>query len=411
MRHVVLALLLLVPALAGCAEDAGLPTGNATPTPTPSATPLPTATPTPVAPADLGWSFASCGWDAGARRADGPDVAAAVVGDDGEARVVRYARGDGNYTVAATSEARLAQPSPSAAAPPLVHAEGALYAYGPSPGSADTAPRLLKLDAVSLEVVASREAQDVVAMAARDGILYVAGERLATFDLDLRPLADIELPLKVGPSGKMAHDILLHGDTAYLLDDVVMPLFILRVDVSDPRAPRVIDRQQIDGGHLPAHFVADGRWLVLENWGGRSGAYEAIHAFPLGDGVAEKRWVISRSTHDMETGGSRSFEGRTIVAALPAEPVWVLTGDGGGDLALGRLTVDVDRETQMLCEYGITLERLADGPSRARIDRAGGVIAASYGDAIVVMDERTGAAHLDAAWKAGGGVLAVAVVG
>ena len=86
---------------------------------------------------------------------------------------------------------------------------------------------------------------------------------------------------------KNADDIIIAGDRAYLLDDVMAPLFIFEVDVSQPAQPTVIERVEGRGinAHLTLQWVdtAAGYWTVSQWEEMRSGSFQTLITIPLHD--------------------------------------------------------------------------------------------------------------------------------
>ncbi|HEX2022395.1 MAG TPA: hypothetical protein VHH36_06750, partial [Candidatus Thermoplasmatota archaeon] len=217
----------------------------------------------------------------------------------------------------------------------------------------------------------------------------VAGDHLRVFTPDLLPLGEVELPLKESWAGKVAHDLVVHDGVAYLIDDVVSPLYVVRVDVRDPSAMVVLERREVFGGHLPGHWLEPdaGRWMVLETWGGRGGSHLAVHALPMRGGGEIESLTLSRTSFDFLGGGNRSTEGLSIVAVTGTSPAWaVVAGEEGA--RVGRVRVAGDMATASLCDAGLDLGAAPeDAPyPAAGVDRADGFVVGFWGSTVFAID-------------------------
>ena len=385
-RVATLALALLLLPLAGCLLEPAPadPTPRPT-TPTPAVVTPPTHDWPSLKETDGAWRVARCAWGEGTTAAP-PDLLVAVDGPGGDVWLRRLSWQEGQYAVAREGEVFLAKPEPFVAPYAVEGVGGEVFAYGGTRGDGG-GPALLRLD-TDLRVAARREVGAFASMAAHEGVLYVAGHSLRTFDRDLNLLDEVELPLKESWAGKMAHDLIVHDGTAYLIDDVVMPLYVLRVDVRDPRDLRVIDRQEIHGGHLPGHWIdaRNARWFVLQQWGGRGGGHESLHPFPLGPGEAEEPWRLHAFQSGWIDGGNATDEGFGIRALLDREPQWVIAASMEG-ARFGRLEPDLDAKALDFCQHPLDLPIEGEAPPSASLDRGAGFVAGAYGRTLFLVDE------------------------
>lgn len=350
--------------------------------PAPSPSPSPSPSPFPFPPperTDGAWRISGCGWG-DSTPAPTPDLVLAVVGHGGDAWLQRARPHADRVETVAQSDAFLAAPAAYGARHGLAVDGEDVYAYGGT--RAEGGPALLRLDG-DLRVLTRAAIPEYAAMAARDGVVFVAGDWLRAYDRGLALLGEIELPLKDSWSGKTAHDMILHDGIAYLLDDVVLPLWVIRVDVRDPAAMRVIDRVELSGGHLAAQWIdaADGRWMVLGSWGGMGGGYEEIVALPLGEGGSQGGFTSSSSRHDPLDGSNATREGFSLRAVLP-DGSWALAADEDG-AHLGRFDVDAAAKTVDLCE--VPFELTTDGPRDARLVGGDGFVAGTFGGTLFVV--------------------------
>ncbi len=117
--------------------------------------------------------------------------------------------------------------------------------------------------------------------------------------------------------GKDAHDVIVEGDVAYLLDDIYQPIFVFTVDVSRPTAPRVIGRADLSAvnAHLKAHWrdAAARRWHVVSESTTMGGSDQFVATF-TDDALAD---APRRTTQFQSSYGG------------PGEGVWMSAFGGG----------------------------------------------------------------------------------
>lgn len=130
-----------------------------------------------------------------------------------------------------------------------------------------------------------KEGRGIAAAATYEQQLLVAvnGE-LQVLDRELKAVGKVKLPTGL-PFPKDAHDILVHQQRAYLLDNIVIPRWIFVVDLTQVSAPKVAGTLKVSGvyQHLSAQWIAPkvGRWVVAQNSGGRGGASQTLLFMPL----------------------------------------------------------------------------------------------------------------------------------
>jgi hypothetical protein len=120
------------------------------------------------------------------------------------------------------------------------------------------------------------------AAALGEHLLVAVNGELWVLDPRLRPVGKVKLP--TGSFPKDAHDILVEGKRAYLLDNIMLPRFVFIVDLSTVRSPRVVGKLKVEGIylHLKAQWLAPGadRWVVIQGTAGRGGSTETALFLP-----------------------------------------------------------------------------------------------------------------------------------
>lgn len=144
-------------------------------------------------------------------------------------------------------------------------------------GGEGMAKKLLILDAKFNEVD-SFNIRKIYDFDVRDGIAYLlVNEGLMLLDTNKKMPDAI---LQVEGFVKPAHDIIIRDNYAYLLDNIVMPLYIHIIDISDPRNP-IKHTKEFEGvnSHLAAQDVVEGKWYVLEVMTVMNGHFEFVNVY------------------------------------------------------------------------------------------------------------------------------------
>lgn len=144
------------------------------------------------------------------------------------------------------------------------------------------------------------------------------------------------------PLPKTAHDVFAVEGEAFLVDDIMRPLWIHRVDVSNLQRPKVTSRQEIKliNGHLGVQWVdLDANlWHVTTVSNHRTGMEVGLYSQPLdkGEAVSRTLWAIQRPG-DTPVGDA-VWEPQTFLwRVTKTKPFWGLArqGDAMKVVALG----------------------------------------------------------------------------
>lgn len=184
---------------------------------------------------------------------------------------------------------------------------------------------------------------EIAAMAINGEIVFVGTEgKLILLDRDLETLGQVNLEL----GKKNTHDILVYQSIAYLLDNVIEPTYILRVNVSNPVRPQIISNSHIFGinHHLRKQWLNPelNQWCILQSYGTQAGSGENIILLPLDlktGGVNLERSQFSGFISPFDRNSSilgyqainqtsfsepREFIGIELLAANPLPPLWAV---------------------------------------------------------------------------------------
>jgi hypothetical protein len=90
---------------------------------------------------------------------------------------------------------------------------------------------------------------------------------------------ELETPIK-SIEGKSIDDILIRGNTLFLVDNILYPKYIFAYDISEPDNPRHAGTEKLPGNGTYEHIYKgdiNGNWMILFSSGyGRRGAFQHI---------------------------------------------------------------------------------------------------------------------------------------
>lgn len=209
-----------------------------------------------------------------------------------------------------------------------------------------TQAKIVKLSR-GLEKVKVREFAEIAAIDIDGETIFVGTEgRLVSLDRDLEILGEVDLELPSFRGGKKnTHDILVYDSVAYLLDNVIEPTYILRVDVSNPSHLQIISTFDIVGvnHHLKRQWLNPdlNQWCILQSYGTQAGSGENIITFPMNLSTGSTDFSRSQIPFPFEFNSMASgyqaisysdfmgseFEGTELITVTPLPPNWAVIHD------------------------------------------------------------------------------------
>ncbi len=187
----------------------------------------------------------------------------------------------------------------------------------------------------------SKKFEKISVLAADDKNIFIsAGQCFIALDKDLKELSRVNLELN-GYS-KDAHDILIYSDIAYLLDNVMLTTFILRVDIKDPRNIRIMEKiriaedvwPQLEGQWLNPSL---NQWIVLQSYSHKAGGGIKAHIYPMDKGTEKLASQDIYSALAYPTVKEEGCRNRTITR-IP--PIWAVILDNQGKNYLAQVNSD-----------------------------------------------------------------------
>lgn len=182
---------------------------------------------------------------------------------------------------------------------------------------------------------------EVTALASSGATVYVATRwNLTAYDAGLRELGRVALVAPHGQSMyKEVDDIRLADGHAYLLDDVVMPFWVFRVDVRDPAAMRQLLVHDMPSSSTPTLQwlnTTSSTWYVERNFYGMGGGGRSVVPISLADGAAGKSITVQGSSYPFmpDDPSPRREYGYSVTDSTFTLPAWAITGRGNLSISL-----------------------------------------------------------------------------
>jgi hypothetical protein len=149
--------------------------------------------------------------------------------------------------------------------------------------------KVLRFDS-RLEKSISKKFGKIGTLATDNKNIFVAAEGsfiVLTKDLEELDRVKLEFNGYTRPE-KNAHDILIYKNTAYLLDNIMRPLFLFRVNIQDPKNIQITEKIKFHGinAHLDEQWLNPelNQWLIIQSYGHRGGYGQTVHIYSMDEG-------------------------------------------------------------------------------------------------------------------------------
>lgn len=226
-----------------------------------------------------------------------------------------------------------------------------------------------------------------VSVAGYKDSIYVCTEgSLLVLNDEMEQIGSVDLD--IGGYGKNAHDIVFYEDVAYLLDNIVIPIFVLKVDVSDPQNPEILKRLTIEGvnQHLSNQWLdtVNSHWVITQNEGTMTGWYQSALFFDLAKDSHEEIgeqliYSNSRSFGNFEEEKS----GFNILSVTDRTPVWAVVSKANSEGYLLAEIKNQEGELSLGNEIPLTDK---EGTNLTVIKNRNGFIYVVYENELTVVD-------------------------
>ena len=219
------------------------------------------------------------------------------------------------------------------------------------------AMRKQQVDMLSLDLttMATRGFNSIGAIYADRDNLYVGADgSLICFDYTLKMLNKLKLDFHLSAewnNRKNVDDIVVYNNTAYLIDDIVSPLFVFRADVSDKNNIKLIDDYSFEGvnSHLSLQLINPefNQWIIKEDYGVMGGSGEVLHIFSLSpkaeknilkvQKISSKLEKVSKTVFSWVINEKKHLKGYRIKDSTIYPTHWAIILDINNNLFLAKL--------------------------------------------------------------------------
>ncbi|MCK5682739.1 hypothetical protein KAJ27_01400 [bacterium] len=196
--------------------------------------------------------------------------------------------------------------------------------------------KLIKLSQ-SLKLKKVVKFKNIESIAANNKNIYISAEEsFISLDNDLNMLGKVILKCHDRP--KNAHDILLYHNTAYLLDNVVYPIFVFKVNIQNPTSLTIAGKVEFMGlnPHLDMQWLnpSKSQWNIVESFTVLGGEGQLVHCFPMISGQKEN---FQQSLYDKLRSEKHETKGFKIYATTKLPPIWAIVRNEKNKLQLANV--------------------------------------------------------------------------
>ncbi len=185
-----------------------------------------------------------------------------------------------------------------------------------------------------ISAIASKKFEEISAIATDKKNIFISTEgSFIALDKDLNELSRVKFYLRdyPFPLPKNVHDILIYKTTAYLLDNEMLPLFLFRVNIEDPKNIQITEKIKIF--HINPHLEAQwlnpklNQWLIFLSYSHMGGGGKIVHIYPMDKGKEEwaRQEIFRSSFFPKEEKRGFNIQGITDIP-----PIWAVIQDVEG---------------------------------------------------------------------------------
>ncbi len=136
-----------------------------------------------------------------------------------------------------------------------------------------------------------------------------------------------------GSENKNAHDILVHQNVFYLLENIVSTTFIFQVTIDTDKKLQITRSWEIQDvyPHLDRQWLNPelGQWIVIQSSFGQGNYRQKAHIFPLAQGIKRLALQTLYPVSNSVTSSSRGVESFKILHATKISPAWAIISQIG----------------------------------------------------------------------------------
>lgn len=130
---------------------------------------------------------------------------------------------------------------------------------------------------MNLDKPVSKRFSRIDAVAAAGNCVFISADNsFMALDENLNKLSNVNI-------GKNAHDILIYKNEAYLLDNIMQPLYILKVDAKNPAKLQILKKEDFSGvnAHLDYQWLNPelNQWVVIQSYAHMGGSGQTARIY------------------------------------------------------------------------------------------------------------------------------------
>jgi hypothetical protein len=202
--------------------------------------------------------------------------------------------------------------------------------------------------------------------------------RFLSLNQQLNELDGIELETSFN---KAIDSIIIYQDFAYLLDNLVFPIYLFKVNIKDPKDMKITKRIEFDTTGAPSdHQWLNPRydqWVVVYRYGHRGGGGQTVRIYPMKGGTNLRKEETIYSFDSLE----EKEEGTKIRAVTSLPPIWAVVHQAGKEkYQLAQIETKSD---QIKFSYSLALDKQ---DTRYIIKRKHDYLFLAYGHTLIIIN-------------------------
>lgn len=193
-----------------------------------------------------------------------------------------------------------------------------------------TVNKILKFD-INLKNKISKEFANIEALVVNDKNVFICAKgSFMALDKKLNELNKVNI-------GKNAHDILVYKDAAYLLDNIMMPLYVLEIDIKNPAKLEILNKADFSGvnAHLTYQWLNPqlNQWIVIQSYAHMGGSGQTARIYFMSGAKKEftSQEIYKETIESSEMSRQEGFPaeekfitGLKIMGVTPVYPVFAV---------------------------------------------------------------------------------------
>lgn len=195
----------------------------------------------------------------------------------------------------------------------------------------------------NLEIENQLDLGTIGALAVSDNTIFVAyNGSLFAFDKNLKELSSIYLNVTIRGEIKNAHNIIIYEKRAYLLDNIVFPIYVFIIDIKDVDNLQINKTIEVWGmnQHLNDHWLNPelNQWLIVQSWGGRGGSGQGVLIYSLSNGTKIKTESIYFDGRGVSYGNGTWNGTYAVTLVTDFSPAWAIVSNNSSSYYVAKIS-------------------------------------------------------------------------